>query len=101
MSKNTFGIGLTIGALTGLAAAYLLAPKTGKEFRKDSKRKTLLTVDDAVNQTEGWLDEQIKNQRAKTREYAAETSHRAPVRDDYDRIVVEPEAQVVIKNKEL
>ena len=35
---KALGIGLLIGALAGVVAALLLAPKTGKETRQDLKR---------------------------------------------------------------
>lgn len=69
MSKVSFGLGATLGALAGAAAAYLLAPQSGKEFQdelkvkaKETKEKAILRMDEAVLETEIWLDRQLSEQ---------------------------------------
>lgn len=66
MSKQTFGIGLTIGALAGAAAAYLLAPQSGEDFQRElkekaheTKNKAVIKFDEAVMETEIWLDQKM------------------------------------------
>lgn len=66
MSKKTFGLGLTLGALAGTAAAYLFAPKSGEAFQadmkmkaQDVKNKAILAMDDALMETEIWLDQKL------------------------------------------
>lgn len=66
MSKKTFGMGLTLGALVGTAAAYLFAPKSGEEFQQDlklkaqdAKNKAVVAMDDALMETEIWLDQKL------------------------------------------
>ena len=40
MAKNKkFGIGIIIGAIAGVLAGFLTAPKSGKETREDLKKK--------------------------------------------------------------
>ena len=69
MSKASFGLGATLGALAGAAAAYLLEPKSGKEFQddmrvkaKETKEKAILRMDEAVMETEIWLDQKLSEQ---------------------------------------
>lgn len=66
MSKKTFGLGLTLGALVGTAAAYLFAPQSGEEFQRDmklkaqdAKNKAVIAIDDALMETEIWLDQKL------------------------------------------
>lgn len=66
MSKKTFGMGLTLGALVGTAVAYLFAPKSGEEFQQDmkikahdAKNKAVVALDDALIETEIWLDKKL------------------------------------------
>jgi gas vesicle protein len=60
-------IGLGVGALTGL----LLAPKTGKAFRKDIKRG----YDDARDTIEDWADD-AKSHMGDVRDTAREVGER-------------------------
>lgn len=69
MSKASFGLGAALGALAGAAAAYLLAPQSGQEFQddmklkvKDAKNKAIIRMDEAVMETEIWLDQQLSEQ---------------------------------------
>jgi len=69
MSKVSFGLGATLGALAGAAAAYLLAPQSGREFQddmknkaKEAKKKAIITMDEAVMETEIWLDQKLSEQ---------------------------------------
>lgn len=64
MSKGSFGFGIVLGALTGAAAAYLLAPQSGEELQEeiikktdDVKKKAVLALDDAVTEAEVWIDQ--------------------------------------------
>lgn len=66
MSKGTFGFGMVLGALAGTAAAYLLAPQSGEEFQKDlkdkayeTKNKAVIKFDEALMETEIWLDHKM------------------------------------------
>jgi len=95
MSKDTFGMGLVLGALSGAVAAYLFAPKSGKELREElsvkgneAKRKTIEATDEAVSSTEQWIDEKINEQEQKTKDYAAKTK-------DHEAIEVRPKEDVV------
>lgn len=49
MSKGRFSLGLVIGALTGLVAGILSAPKSGKETRDELKKKAEDIKDKAVD----------------------------------------------------
>ncbi|MER2063894.1 MAG: YtxH domain-containing protein [Alkalibacterium sp.] len=69
MSKKSFGTGAILGALAGAAAAYLFAPKSGQEFQddmklkaKEAKEKAIIRMDEAVMETEIWLDQQLSEQ---------------------------------------
>ncbi|MCC5895816.1 MAG: YtxH domain-containing protein [Alkalibacterium sp.] len=66
MSKQTFGFGMALGALAGAAAAYLLAPQSGEEFQRElkdkaqeTKKKAVVKFDEAVLETEMWLDQKM------------------------------------------
>ncbi|EXJ22430.1 hypothetical protein ADIAL_2016 [Alkalibacterium sp. AK22] len=69
MSKKTFGFGMILGSLVGTAAAYLLAPKSGEAFQKDikfkaqeTKNKAVVRLDEALMETEMWLDQKMTEQ---------------------------------------
>ncbi|GEK90622.1 YtxH domain-containing protein [Alkalibacterium kapii] len=99
MSKKSFGLGAILGALTGAAAAYLLAPQSGQEFQddmklkvKEAKNKAIIRMDEAVMETEIWLDQQLSEQDIRNQpvkyERTPETTAEAPVHaytdtDDY------------------
>ena len=69
MSKASFGLGAALGALAGAAAAYFFAPQSGQEFQdemklkaKEAKNKAIIRMDEAVMETEIWLDQQLSDQ---------------------------------------
>ncbi|WP_423189191.1 YtxH domain-containing protein [Alkalibacterium sp. f15] len=69
MSKASFGFGAVLGALVGTAAAYLFAPQSGEEFQdemrlkaKEVKKKAIIRMDEAVMETEIWLDQKMTEQ---------------------------------------
>lgn len=102
MSKDTFGMGIVAGALVGAAAAYFLAPKSGKEYRdelavkgKQAQRKAIVAADDAVTSAEKWIDEKVKEQEQKTKDYAVRTKDYAGRTKDPDVVEVRPKAAVV------
>ncbi len=39
MAKKKFGLGIILGAIVGVVAGFLTAPKSGKETREDIKKK--------------------------------------------------------------
>ncbi|MDQ5969707.1 MAG: hypothetical protein QG593_224 [Patescibacteria group bacterium] len=41
MAKRRFGLGIIIGAIAGVVAGLLTAPKSGKETREDIKNKAM------------------------------------------------------------
>jgi gas vesicle protein len=41
MAKKKFGLGIILGAIAGVLAGFLTAPKSGKETREDLKNKAL------------------------------------------------------------
>ena len=47
MKKAKFGLGLLVGAVAGVVAGFLTAPKSGKETRDDLRRKKDEVVDKA------------------------------------------------------
>lgn len=102
MSKDTFGMGIVAGALVGAAAAYFLAPKSGKEYRdelavkgKEVQRKAVVAADDAVTSAEDWIDNKVKEQNQKTKDYAVRTKDYADRTRDHDIVEVRPKATVV------
>lgn len=102
MSKDTFGMGIVAGSLIGAAAAYFLAPKSGKEYRdelavkgKQAQKKAIVAADDAVNSAENWIDNKVKEQDQKTKDYAARTKDYASRTKDPDIVEVRPKATVV------
>lgn len=52
MSKGKFALGAFFGAVAGLAAGLLTAPKSGKETRADLKDAALKTKDSVVSEAE-------------------------------------------------
>jgi len=69
MSKTSFGLGAALGALAGAAAAYMFAPQSGQEFQddmklkaKEAKKKAIIRMDEAVMETEIWLDQKLSEQ---------------------------------------
>lgn len=59
MSKGKFALGAVIGAAIGAVAAFLTAPKSGKETREDLKKK----VNNIKSETEKTARE-VKKQAA-------------------------------------
>ncbi len=54
MAKNKkFGIGIIIGAIAGVLAGFLTAPKSGKETREDLKKK--------ANEVKGSAERRLKD----------------------------------------
>lgn len=54
MAKNKkFGIGIIIGAIAGVLAGFLTAPKSGKETREDLKKK--------ANEVKGSAERKLKD----------------------------------------
>ncbi|WP_080146560.1 YtxH domain-containing protein [Marinilactibacillus piezotolerans] len=69
MSKGSFGFGILVGSIAGVASAYLLAQKSGealqgdlKEQATDSKNKLILKLDELLENTELKLSEQMTDQ---------------------------------------
>jgi len=96
MSRDTFGMGLVLGAATGAIAAYLFSPKSGKELRetlstkgKEAKRKTIEATDEAVSSTEKWIDEKINEQEQRTKEYAEKTKDEKTIEEKPKEDIVE------------
>lgn len=66
MSKESFGLGLILGAAAGAASAYLFAPKSGNELQvelkgkaDETKNKAILALDEAVTEAEVWVDNKL------------------------------------------
>lgn len=76
MARRHFGVGLLFGAITGLAAGILAAPKSGQETRKDLKRRADELKSEASHRTD-----QVKD---KTGQVVTEVKQRA---DDITRAV--------------
>lgn len=66
MSKESFGLGLILGAAVGAVSAYLFAPKSGSELQVElkekayeTKNKAILALDEAVTEAEVWVDNKL------------------------------------------
>lgn len=83
MSKGKFAAGAVFGALVGIAAGMLAAPKSGKETREDLKARAKeakiradAAIDDAtvkgkqaLNEARGQADTHIKNAKSTVDDY--------------------------------
>ena len=72
MSKGKFALGAVFGAVTGLVAGILTAPKSGKETRAELKSKTCEVKDVVTKKAEdvaddaGEIVENVKDKAQKT-----------------------------------
>lgn len=72
MSKGKFALGAVFGAITGLAAGFLTAPKSGKETRAEIKTKSCELKDVVTKKVEdvaddaGEIVENVKDKAQKT-----------------------------------
>lgn len=102
MSKTSFGLGATLGALAGAAAAYFLAPQSGKEFQDDlkvkaqeAKQKAIIRMDEAVMETEIWLDQKLTEQEIRNEpvkyERTPDNVAQAPIYTESPDVFIEEE----------
>lgn len=95
--KNNVGTAVTfflIGLGAGALAALALAPKTGKEFRRDLKRG----YDDAKDTLQDWTEEagdQVRAAKDRVREVAARGVDLAEDLRDAAKEKVEPLRRVI------
>lgn len=59
MSKTKFALGTLIGAVAGVVAGILTAPKSGKETRADIKAKASELKDEAVEKKDAAKDKVV------------------------------------------
>lgn len=81
MSKRKFALGALFGAVAGVAAGILTAPKSGKETRADLKKK--------ANELKGEAGEKAKEAREKGEQIYADTKKRVDAAVDEGRKTVD------------
>jgi len=83
MSKKAkFGFGLVLGAVAGVVAGLLTAPKSGKETRAELKRKKDDAQDKAtakVNEVRGKANDKAEELKGRAREAANDAKDRADI----------------------